>query len=108
MTSLNSLSRAVAALTFASGLCGVAAAQGAPASAPAQAVAPSPEALEIQRLIKSGQSTQALKLIDDGAFSTMLEASWGAPLGENALAARIEQRKAEFELPFRDRAGPKK
>ena len=48
------------------------------------------------------------KLIDDGAFSTMLEASWGAPLGENALAARIEQRKAEFELPFRDRAGPKK
>jgi hypothetical protein len=43
------------------------------------------------------------KLIDDKAFSAMLEASWGAPLGESALAARSEQRKAEFELPFRDR-----
>ena len=43
------------------------------------------------------------KLVDDGAFSSMLEASWGAPLGANAIAARVEQRKAEFELPFRDR-----
>ena len=65
MTSLNSLSRAVAALTIVSGLSGIAAAQGPASSAPAQAAAPSPEALEIQRLIKSGQSTQALKLIDD-------------------------------------------
>ena len=65
MTSLHCLSRAVAALTLATGFAGIAAAQGAPASAPAQAAAPSPEALEIQRLIKSGQSTQALKLIDD-------------------------------------------
>ena len=65
MTSLHSLSRAVAALTIVSGLSGIAAAQGPAASAPAQAAAPSPEALEIQRLIKSGQSTQALKLIDD-------------------------------------------
>ena len=48
------------------------------------------------------------KLIDDGAFSAMLEASWGAPLGNDALAARGEQRKAEYELPFRDRKGPKK
>jgi tetratricopeptide (TPR) repeat protein len=66
MTSLHQLTRAVAALTLASGLgvlSAVALAQ--PASAPAQAAAPSPEALEIQRLIKSGQSTQALKLIDD-------------------------------------------
>ena len=43
------------------------------------------------------------RLIDDGAFSAMLEATWGAPLGERALDAREEQRKAEYELPFRDR-----
>ena len=43
------------------------------------------------------------RLIDDGAFSAMLEATWGAPLGEGALAAREEQRKAEYDLPFRDR-----
>jgi tetratricopeptide (TPR) repeat protein len=68
MTSLQPLSRAVAALTLASVLAGLSAtalAQVAPATAPAQAAAPSPDALEIQRLIKSGQSTQALKLIDD-------------------------------------------
>ncbi|MBC7663948.1 MAG: tetratricopeptide repeat protein, partial [Caulobacter sp.] len=50
---------------MASGFASVAFAQAAPASTPVQAAAPSPEALEIQRLIKSGQSTQALKLIDD-------------------------------------------
>jgi tetratricopeptide (TPR) repeat protein len=65
MTSLHTLTRAVAALSLASGLTGLAGAQSAPATAPAQAAAPSPEAIEIQRLIKSGQSTQALKLIDD-------------------------------------------
>jgi tetratricopeptide (TPR) repeat protein len=66
MTSLHQLTRAVAALTLASGLAGLSAvALAQPASAPAQAASPSPEALEIQRLIKSGQSTQALKLIDD-------------------------------------------
>ena len=65
MTSLHPLSRAVAALTLVSGLSTAAVAQTAPASTPAQAATPSPEALEIQRLIKSGQSTQALKLIDD-------------------------------------------
>jgi hypothetical protein len=43
------------------------------------------------------------RLIDDGAFSAMLEATWGAPLGAEAVTAREEQRKAEFELPFRDR-----
>ena len=43
------------------------------------------------------------RLIDDGAFSAMLEATWGAPLGSAAIAARDEQRKAEYELPFRDR-----
>ena len=63
MTSLHPLARAVAALTLACGLAGGASAvQTAPAP---QAAAPSREALEIQRLIKSGQSTQALKLIDD-------------------------------------------
>ena len=65
LTSLHSLSRAVAALTLVSGLSTAALAQVAPASATAQAPAPSAEALEIQRLIKSGQNTQALKLIDD-------------------------------------------
>ena len=64
MTSLHSLTRAVAALTLAS-VSVAALAQAAPASAPMQATAPSPEAAEIQRLIKSGQATQALKLIDD-------------------------------------------
>ena len=64
MTSLHQLTRAVAALTLAS-VSAAAIAQAAPAAAPMQAAAPSPEALEIQRLIKSGQSTQALKLIDD-------------------------------------------
>jgi tetratricopeptide (TPR) repeat protein len=65
MTSLHPLTRAVAALSLASGLATVASAQATPTAAPAQAAAPSPEATEIQRLIKSGQSTQALKLIDD-------------------------------------------
>jgi len=64
MTSLHQLTRAVAALTLAS-VSAAAIAQAAPVAAPLQAAAPSPEALEIQRLIKSGQSTQALKLIDD-------------------------------------------
>jgi Flp pilus assembly protein TadD len=61
-TSLHTLARAVAALTLASTLSHCAWAQ---ASAPAAAATPSPEAIEIQHLIKSGQSTQALKLIDD-------------------------------------------
>jgi tetratricopeptide (TPR) repeat protein len=64
MTSLHPLTRAVAALALASASAG-ALAQSAPAPAHVQAAAPSSEALEIQRLIKSGQSTQALKLIDD-------------------------------------------
>ncbi len=64
MTSLHPLTRAVAALTLAS-VSAAAIAQAAPASTPLQAAAPSPEAVEIQHLIKSGQSTQALKLIDD-------------------------------------------
>jgi tetratricopeptide (TPR) repeat protein len=67
MTSLHQLSRAVAALTLVTGLAGLSTGTSAqtPSSAPQQASTSSPEALEIQRLIKSGQSTQALKLIDD-------------------------------------------
>lgn len=67
MTSLHQLSRAVAALTLVTGLAGLSTGASAqtPSSAPQQASTSSPEALEIQRLIKSGQSTQALKLIDD-------------------------------------------
>jgi len=62
LTSLHPLTRAVAALALASAS---AAAPGLPAPAPAPVAAPSAEAVEIQRLIKSGQSTQALKLIDE-------------------------------------------
>src|SRR3954468_9235461 len=60
MTSLSSLGRAVAALTLATTLS-----QGAWAQSPVAAAAPAPEVGEIQRLIKSGQNGQALKLIDD-------------------------------------------
>jgi hypothetical protein len=48
------------------------------------------------------------RIIDDAAFSDMLEASWGTPLGEHAVAAREEQRKAEYVLPFRDKKEPPK
>ena len=65
LTSPHPLTRAVAALSLASGLAGTALAQTAPAIAPAQAAAPSPEAAEIQRLLRSQQAGQALKLIDD-------------------------------------------
>jgi ketosteroid isomerase-like protein len=63
-TSLHLLTRGVAALALASASA-ASLALPAPAPAPAPAAAPSAEALEIQRLIKSGQSTQALKLIDE-------------------------------------------
>jgi hypothetical protein len=43
------------------------------------------------------------RLIDDSAFSAMLETTCGAPLGDHAAAARDELRKAEYVLPFRDR-----
>jgi Flp pilus assembly protein TadD/ketosteroid isomerase-like protein len=65
MTSLHQLTRAVAALSLASGLASVACAQAVPAVAPAQAATPSAEAIEIQRLLKSQQAGQALKVIDD-------------------------------------------
>lgn len=44
-----------------------------------------------------------LRLVDDAVFSRMIEKVWGAPLGERALQAREEQRKAEFVLPFKDK-----
>ena len=56
LTSLHPLARAITALTLA-GLACVASAQGAPAS--------SPDAAEIQHLLKNQQVGQALKLIDD-------------------------------------------
>ena len=64
MMSLSQVGRAAALLLAAT------VSHGAVAQAPAQApiaapAAPSPEVLEIQRLIKSGQNTQALKLIDE-------------------------------------------
>ena len=67
MTSLHPLTRAVAALTLASGLASAAFAQAttSPAPAPAQAAAPSPESVEIQKLLKNQQAGQALKIIDD-------------------------------------------
>ena len=65
MTSLHQLARAVAALSLASGLASAAFAQATPAAAPAQAATPSPEAIEIQKLLKSQQAGQALKVIDD-------------------------------------------
>jgi tetratricopeptide (TPR) repeat protein len=65
MTSLHQLTRAVAALSLASGLASVACAQAVPAAAPAQAATPSAEAIEIQKLLKSQQAGQALKVIDD-------------------------------------------
>ena len=43
------------------------------------------------------------RLIDDRAFSAILEASFGTPLGPEALQARTQERAAEFVLPFRDK-----
>jgi len=63
-TSLHQLTRAVAALTLATVSLGSLAQAAAAGPAP-QAAAPAPEAAEIQRLIRGGQATQALKLIDE-------------------------------------------
>ena len=62
--SLSFLGRAVSALALAVTVTPAAHAQQAAVPA-ASAAAPSPEVLEIQRLIKTGQNAQALKLIDD-------------------------------------------
>ena len=43
------------------------------------------------------------RLIDDGMFSAILDASFGAPLGSEAVQARTQERTAEFVLPFRDK-----
>jgi tetratricopeptide (TPR) repeat protein len=55
MTSLHQLTRAVAALSLASGLASAAFAQAAP---------PAAEAIEVQKLLKNQQAGQALKVID--------------------------------------------
>jgi tetratricopeptide (TPR) repeat protein len=65
MRSLHQLTRAVAAISLASGLTSIAFAQAAPSSPSAQAAAPSPEAIEIQKLLKNQQAGQALKVIDE-------------------------------------------
>jgi Flp pilus assembly protein TadD/ketosteroid isomerase-like protein len=64
MMSLSRVGRA-AALLLAATVSHGAFAQASAAAPVAAPAAPSPEVLEIQRLIKSGQNTQALKLIDD-------------------------------------------
>ncbi len=56
MTSLSALARATTALALAATMTH---------GAWAQAAAPAPEVTEIQRLIKTGQNAQALKLIDE-------------------------------------------
>ena len=66
MTSLHQFTRAIAALSLTSGLASLAVAQAAPVSTPVQAAAPSPEAVEIQKLLKNQQAGAALKMIDDG------------------------------------------
>ena len=43
------------------------------------------------------------RLVDDETVSAVLDATWGAPLGRDAAIARAEQRKAEYDLPFRDK-----
>jgi hypothetical protein len=48
------------------------------------------------------------RLIEDDAFSAILEAAWGTGLGAEALHARAEQRKADYVLPFRDKKDPPK
>ena len=65
MRSLHQVTRAVAALSLASGLASVGFAQAAASPAPVPAATPSPESAEIQRLFKNQQAGQALKLIDD-------------------------------------------
>ena len=64
MMLLSHVGRAAALALAATLSHGAQAQAAAPTPAPV-ATAPSPEVVEIQRLIKSGQNTQALKLIDD-------------------------------------------
>ena len=65
MMSLSHVGRAAALALAATVSHGAFAQAPAPASAAPTATTASPEVLEIQRLIRSGQNTQALKLIDD-------------------------------------------
>jgi len=64
-TSLSPLGRAITALALASTLSHAAFAQNPTPAPSTPAPAAAPEVVEIQRMIKSGQNTQALKLIDD-------------------------------------------
>jgi len=42
-------------------------------------------------------------LIDDKHFSMILQSCWGFSLSDDAVKARVEKRKAEYVLPFRDK-----
>lgn len=48
------------------------------------------------------QSYEA-RMIDDHNVSKMLQTTWGYPLSKEAERARVEKRKAEFVLPFKDK-----
>jgi hypothetical protein len=43
------------------------------------------------------------EMVDDSNISHILEATWGFDLGANSVRARVEKRKAEFILPFKDK-----
>ena len=43
------------------------------------------------------------QIVDDINISHVLDATWGFALGMESKAARAEKRKAEFDLPFRDK-----
>ena len=43
------------------------------------------------------------QFVDDLVVSNVLGATWGCTLGPESKAARAEKRKAEYDLPFRDK-----
>jgi hypothetical protein len=43
------------------------------------------------------------QIVDDVNISHVLDATWGFSLGAESNAARSEKRKAEYDLPFRDK-----
>jgi hypothetical protein len=43
------------------------------------------------------------QMVDDSNISHILEATWGFDLGAKSEQARVEKRKAEFVLPFKDK-----
>ena len=92
--SLSPLAQAVGALALTLALSHGAHAQ---ASAPAAATAATPEVAEIQRLIKAGQNTQALKLIDDSLAKNPKDAAMRFRRG---VTLSMLDRKAEALVVF--------